>query len=123
MVSIFAEEDLLATGDSRTADGGNSSLPTACEGIPARPGARSRRPVGRVWQPAAVIRRIPAAERRARLAVRHRLTADRRTDDVVAIADDLAGLHSTDPVTVHLSVAARMRSPRLPAVDQALYDE
>jgi hypothetical protein len=70
-----------------------------------------------------VSRRIPVAERRARLAVRHRLTAAGHTDDVVAIADDLAGLHSTDPVTVHLSVAARMRNPRLPAVEEALYEE
>jgi hypothetical protein len=70
-----------------------------------------------------VIRRIPVAERRARLAVRHRLTAARRTDDVVAIADDLAGLHSSDPVTVHLSAAVRMRDPRLPAVEEALYED
>jgi hypothetical protein len=68
-------------------------------------------------------RRIDAAERRARLAVRHRLTPATRTDDVVAIADDLAGLHSTDPVTVHLSAAARMRTPVLPAVEEALYTE
>jgi hypothetical protein len=68
-------------------------------------------------------RPIDAAERRARLAVRHRLTPTARTDDVVAIADGLAGLHSTDPVTVHLSAAARMRHPVLPAVDEALYAE
>jgi hypothetical protein len=47
----------------------------------------------------------------------------RDRDDVVAIADDLAGLHSTDPVTVHLSLAARMRNPRLPAADEALYEQ
>jgi hypothetical protein len=68
-------------------------------------------------------RRIDAAERRARLAVRHRLTPATRTDDVVAIADGLAGLHSTDPVTVHLSAAARMAHPRLPCVDEALYEQ
>jgi Winged helix DNA-binding domain len=68
-------------------------------------------------------RPIDVAERRARLAVRHRLTPATRTDDVVAIADGLAGLHSTDPVTVHLSVAARMRNPVLPAADKALYAE
>jgi winged helix DNA-binding protein len=68
-------------------------------------------------------RRIDAAERRARLAVRHRLTPATRTDDVVAIADDLVGLHSSDPVTVHLSAAARMRTPTLPAVEEALYTE
>lgn len=67
-------------------------------------------------------RHIDVAERRARLAVRHRLTRATRTDDVVAIADALAGLHSTDPVTVHLSAAVRMLHPRLPAVDEALYE-
>jgi hypothetical protein len=67
-------------------------------------------------------RHIDVAERRDRLAVRHRLTPATRTDDVVAIADGLAGLHSTDPVTVHLSAAARMLHPRLPAVEEALYE-
>jgi hypothetical protein len=68
-------------------------------------------------------RRIDAAERRARLAMRHRLTAARCTDDVVAIADDLVALHSSDPVTVYLSVLARMRNPLLAAVEKALYDD
>jgi hypothetical protein len=68
-------------------------------------------------------RSIDAAERRARLAIRHRLTASRRTDDVVAIADDLVALHSSDPVTVYLSVLARMRTPALAAVEKALYDD
>lgn len=67
------------------------------------------------------MRLIDVAERRNRLAARHLLTPGARTDDVVAIADALAGLHSTDPVTVHLSVAARMRHPVLPAADKALY--
>jgi hypothetical protein len=69
------------------------------------------------------VRLIDVAERRHRLAARHLLTPAGRTDDVVAIADALAGLHSTDPVTVHLSVAARMRHPVLPAADKALYAE
>ena len=66
---------------------------------------------------------IDAAERRARLAVRHRLVPSRRTDDVVAIADDLVALHSSDPVTVYLSVLARMANPTLAAVEKALYDD
>ncbi|WP_219415743.1 winged helix DNA-binding domain-containing protein [Pseudonocardia nigra] len=66
-------------------------------------------------------RRIHAAERRARLAVRHRLTPAGRTDDVVAITDDLVALHSTDPVSVYLSAAARMGTPSLAAVEEALY--
>ncbi len=67
-------------------------------------------------------RRIDVAERRARLAVRHRLVAAARTDDVVAITDGLVALHSTDPVSVYLSAAARMVTPRLAAMDEALYD-
>jgi hypothetical protein len=69
------------------------------------------------------VRRIDAAERRARLALRHRHLPSARTDDVVAIADDLVALHSTDPVTVHLSVAARMRTPALEPLATALYDD
>jgi hypothetical protein len=69
------------------------------------------------------VRRIDAAERRARLGVRHRLVPSRRTDDVVAVADDLVALHSSDPVTVYLSVLARMANPTLAAVEKALYDD
>jgi hypothetical protein len=69
------------------------------------------------------MRHIDVAERRHRLAARHLLTPGARTDDVLAIADAVAGLHSTDPVTVHLSAVARMRHPVLPAADKALYAE
>ena len=48
-------------------------------------------------------RTVTADERRARLARRHRLLPEDRTDDVARIADDLVALHSTDPVTVYLS--------------------
>jgi len=68
-------------------------------------------------------RRIDDAQRRARLAVRHRLVPAARTDDVVAIADDLVALHSSDPVTVYLSVVQRMAHPTLAAVEKALYDD
>jgi hypothetical protein len=70
-----------------------------------------------------VIRSIGTAERRARLSVRHRLVPSRRTDDVPAIVDDLVGLHSSDPVTVYLSVVARMSHPSFAAVESALYDD
>jgi Winged helix DNA-binding domain len=65
--------------------------------------------------------RIDAEERRARLAERHRLLPRTRTDDLSQIADDLVALHSSDPVTVFLSVMARMASPSIEAVEQALY--
>jgi hypothetical protein len=64
---------------------------------------------------------ITVEERRARLARRHRLIAAERTDDVAAIADSLVALHSSDPVTVYLSAAARMADPSVDAVEKALY--
>jgi hypothetical protein len=66
-------------------------------------------------------RRIGVAERRARLARRHRLLPALRTDDVAAIADGVVALHSTDPVTVYLSAALRMVHPSVETVEQALY--
>ena len=66
-------------------------------------------------------RRISVEERRARLARRHRLLPSRRTDDLVALTDDLVGLHSSDPTTVYLSLAARMARPSIAAVSDALY--
>lgn len=68
-------------------------------------------------------RRFTTAERRARLARRHLLLPALRTDDVVALTDAVVALHSTDPVTVHLSAAARMAHPSIPAVERCLYDE
>jgi Winged helix DNA-binding domain len=68
-----------------------------------------------------MVRTITLEERRARLARRHRLIAEERTDDVARIADDLVALHSTDPVTVYLSAMARMAHPSVEAVEKALY--
>ncbi len=65
---------------------------------------------------------ITVDERRARLAYRHRLLPDRRTDDLTQIADDLVALHSSDPVTVYLSIMLRMNHPSVQAVEHALYE-
>jgi winged helix DNA-binding protein len=70
-----------------------------------------------------VLRTVGVQERRARLARRHLLLPEDRTDDVPTIADAVVALHSTDPVTVHLSAMARMRHPSVAAVERALYDE
>lgn len=70
-----------------------------------------------------MVDRIDDEERRARLAQRHRLLPRLRTDDVVRIADDLVALHSTDPVTVVLSVLTRMEHPSVAAVDEVVYDQ
>ena len=62
-------------------------------------------------------------ERRRRLARRHLLLPQARTDDPAAIADALVGLHSSDPVSVYLSAAARMVRPALRTVEEALYED
>jgi hypothetical protein len=69
------------------------------------------------------MRHIGDDERRARLAQRHLLLASTRTDDVAAIADALVALHSSDPVSVYLSAAARMANPSIEAIEQALYTD
>jgi Winged helix DNA-binding domain len=60
-------------------------------------------------------------QRRARLALRHHLAPAVRSDDVVALAGDLCGLHATDPATIVLAAQARMDAPALPAIEDALY--
>lgn len=67
--------------------------------------------------------RMTVDERRARLARRHHLAPAARTDDVVALAGGMVALHATDPSTVFLSAAARMRRPGVEAVERALYDD
>ncbi|MGH3022056.1 MAG: winged helix DNA-binding domain-containing protein [Gaiellaceae bacterium] len=68
------------------------------------------------------MRRLGVEERRARLARRHHLAPEARVDDPVAIAGDLVGLHASDPGSVYLSAAARMRKPALEPVEDALYE-
>lgn len=66
---------------------------------------------------------ITNVERRRRLAHRHLLLPELRTRFVPAVVDALVALHSSDPVTVYLSAAARLDSPSIDWVDQALYEE
>ncbi len=67
--------------------------------------------------------RISNAERRARLARRHRLVGGERSDDVAAITDAVVCLHSSDPASVYLSAAARMGTPGIAATAAALFDD
>jgi hypothetical protein len=69
------------------------------------------------------MRTITDAERRARLALRHRLAPAHRGDDVALLAGEIAGLHATDPATVFLSARARLRDPSVAAIEDALYGE
>ncbi len=66
---------------------------------------------------------IEDAQRRARLAGRHRLAPTSRTDDPHEIARSLVALHSSDPVSVYLSVAARQRNGSFEPLEAALYDD
>jgi hypothetical protein len=66
--------------------------------------------------------RVSVAQRRALLARRHRLAAGCAADDPVDVARSLVALHSTDPASVFLSAAARMRAPTVAAIEDALYE-
>ncbi len=67
------------------------------------------------------MRHIGVAERRARLALRHRLTAETRADDPTEVARSLLALHGTDPSSVYVGAWARMRDGRVADVERALY--
>ncbi|MEA2129047.1 MAG: hypothetical protein QOJ85_1938 [Solirubrobacteraceae bacterium] len=69
------------------------------------------------------MQRLDDDQRRARLALRHHLVPSARAGDVAALAGDLAGLHATDPATVVLAARARLQSPELQAIEDALYVE
>jgi hypothetical protein len=66
---------------------------------------------------------IDDAQRRARMASRHRLAPPSRSDDPLEIADSLVALHSSDPVSVYLSVTARQRHASFEPLEAALYDD
>jgi hypothetical protein len=77
------------------------------------------------------VRRISAAERRARLAQRHRLAGDARAASPEDVARSLVAVHSTDPSSVYLAIAARMTpepetdsaAAAFASVDRALYED
>jgi len=79
-----------------------------------------------------VIRPVGVAERRARLAIRHHLTAGAPAGtgaqaaagaaDLTGVVADIIGLHGTDPASVYLSAWARTgASPAV--IENALYTE
>ncbi|KUM97792.1 hypothetical protein AQI88_06090 [Streptomyces cellostaticus] len=70
-------------------------------------------------------RHIGTAERRARLALRHRLAGTARAAAPEQVAASLVALHGTDPATVYLAVAARLADPAkaVPETERALYED
>ncbi|HEX7246500.1 MAG TPA: winged helix DNA-binding domain-containing protein [Actinomycetota bacterium] len=69
------------------------------------------------------LRTIDVAERRARLARRHRLAPGSRATDVVDTATNMVCLHATDPTTVYLSAWARVDGMTVGDMDRALYED
>jgi hypothetical protein len=69
------------------------------------------------------IRTVSVAERRTRLAVRHRLVPGARADTAAAAVDGIVALHGTDPASVYLSVRARTDAVDKAAIEHALYQE
>ena len=67
--------------------------------------------------------RISAEQRRARLGVRHLLSARGTGRGPADIADDLVVLHATDPPSVYLAVAARSADLTSQHISDALYEE
>ncbi|MEU1591284.1 winged helix DNA-binding domain-containing protein [Streptomyces sp. NPDC005708] len=70
-------------------------------------------------------RHIGVEERRARLALRHRLAAQARAKTPEEVAGSLVALHGTDPATVYLAIGARLADAggTVPEVERALYEE
>lgn len=72
---------------------------------------------------AAAPERIGTEERRARLGLRHHLASNAQASSAVEVAQDLVGLHGTDPASVFLAAGARMRAGDPAIVERALYEE
>ncbi|WP_241384176.1 winged helix DNA-binding domain-containing protein [Rhodococcus sp. CH91] len=66
-------------------------------------------------------RRVDASERRARLAVRHRLHPGRRASGAVDATTSMMCLHGTDPASVFLSAWARVDGFTTLDLERALY--
>ncbi|MCF3133324.1 winged helix DNA-binding domain-containing protein [Streptomyces olivochromogenes] len=70
-------------------------------------------------------RHIGVAERRARLALRHRLAPSSRAAAPEDVAASLVALHGSDPATVYLAVGARLAEPAdtVARTERALYED
>ncbi|RZB16244.1 winged helix DNA-binding domain-containing protein [Streptomyces sp. F001] len=68
---------------------------------------------------------VGVAERRTRLALRHRLAPAARGAYPEEVADALVALHGTDPATVYLAVGARLaeRAKTVAETERALYTD
>ncbi|MFI0236551.1 winged helix DNA-binding domain-containing protein [Streptomyces sp. NPDC016845] len=71
------------------------------------------------------LRKIADDERRARLALAHRLSPAARAEGPEEVARSLVALHGTDPATVYLAVGARLADPGVTVggLGRALYED
>ncbi len=69
------------------------------------------------------LRAVGAAERRARMAVRHHLAPGERAATVAAAVAGIVALHGTDPASVYLAGRARTADVDKAAIEHALYEE
>ena len=66
---------------------------------------------------------MDAAERRARIAIRHHVAPAARVESMREVVQGVVCLHATDPSTVYLSSWARLTDPSIDLVDRALYED
>jgi hypothetical protein len=57
------------------------------------------------------------------VALRHHLTPSTNQPDLASVARTFIGLHATDPATVFLSAAARLKRSSVESIESALYEE
>lgn len=69
------------------------------------------------------VRRIDDRERRARLARRHHLVPNGQRHDPVGVADDLVGIHATEPTSPYLGLWARTRGLDRDDIARAMFEE
>ena len=69
------------------------------------------------------LRAVGVAERRTRMAFRHRLAPGERARTVAAAVAGVVALHGTDPASVYLAARARTHEVDKAAIEHALYEE
>ncbi len=66
---------------------------------------------------------ITNAERRHRMAHKHLLLPELRAADLPTVVEALVALHSSDPVAVYLTAAARLDNPTIDAIHREFYND